>query len=79
MTGKGDTVYVAYANNWQCGLLLVLFSYHQLDVSQTLQEGLHGQTIIEFPTLHVVLPDKTADYTSKELPSGTFITTNSAS
>lgn len=36
--------------------------YHQLNVTETLRQGLHGKTIIEYPTLHVVLPHKTGDY-----------------
>ncbi|XP_078380208.1 box C/D snoRNA protein 1-like isoform X2 [Oculina patagonica] len=41
--------------------------YHQLDISQTLKDCLAHKTIIEFPTLHVVLPDKTAGYISESL------------
>lgn len=36
--------------------------YYQLDTSKTLKECLANKTIVEFPTLHVVLPDKTASY-----------------
>ena len=36
--------------------------YYQLDTSQTLKECLANKTITEFPTLHVVLPDKIASY-----------------
>lgn len=36
--------------------------YHQLDISQTLKSCLTKKTIIEFPTLHVVLLGKTASY-----------------
>ncbi|XP_027058853.1 box C/D snoRNA protein 1-like isoform X2 [Pocillopora damicornis] len=36
--------------------------YHQLDISQTLKSCLNKKTIIEFPTLHVVLHEKTASY-----------------
>ncbi|XP_022796161.1 box C/D snoRNA protein 1-like isoform X2 [Stylophora pistillata] len=36
--------------------------YHQLDISQTLKSCLIKKTIIEFPTLHVVLLGKTASY-----------------
>ena len=36
--------------------------YYQLDTSQTLKECLANKTVTEFPTLHVVLPDKIASY-----------------
>jgi len=38
--------------------------YHQLDISKTLKDCLAQKTVIEFPTFHVVLPDKTAGYVS---------------
>ena len=42
----------------------VLCRYHKLDTSKTLKECLNNKTIIEFPTLHVVLADKAASYIS---------------
>ena len=43
-------------------LFWFLSRYHQLDISQTLKSCLNKKTIIEFPTLHVVLHEKTASY-----------------
>ncbi|KAK3749954.1 hypothetical protein QZH41_013865 [Actinostola sp. cb2023] len=43
--------------------------YHLLNPSQTLKECLSGKTIIEFPTLHVVLPDKSDMYKVQDTPT----------
>ena len=42
--------------------MLFTCRYYQLDTSKTVKECLANKTIVEFPTLHVVLPDKTAGY-----------------
>jgi hypothetical protein len=38
------------------------FRFHLLDSSKTLCENLQGKEFIEYPTLHVVLPDSAAQY-----------------
>lgn len=34
-----------------------LFRFHELDITLTLKENLENKTIIEFPTLYIVLKD----------------------
>lgn len=36
---------------------MILFRFHELDVTLTLKENLENKTIIEFPTLYVILKD----------------------
>lgn len=48
----------------------LFYRYFSLDVNQTLKECLAGKTIIEFPTFHVVLPDKTDMYVVQDSSTG---------
>lgn len=36
---------------------MILFRYHELDITLTLKENLENKTIIEFPIFYVVLKD----------------------
>ncbi|CAH3024675.1 unnamed protein product [Porites evermanni] len=52
--------------------------YHKLDTSKPLKECLNNKTIIEFPTLHVVLADKAASYISQSQEETFVAVTESA-
>lgn len=49
-----------YCDIWSKCILFC--RYYKLDPLKTLKENLSGKTIIEFPTLHVVLPEKADMY-----------------
>ena len=62
-------VYVHYAGNvsefwmaWLSCFHFIYIRYYLLDTSQTLQKCLAHKTIVEYPTLHVVLSEKASSY-----------------
>ena len=63
------SVYIHYAGDvsefgmaWLSCFHFIYIRYYLLDTSQTLQKCLAHKTIVEYPTLHVVLSEKASSY-----------------
>ena len=50
--------------NYRC--FPFLSRYYELDTSKTIKDCLANKTIVEFPTLHVVLPNNVASYPTSD-------------
>lgn len=50
-----------FLHQFQCCVFLHS-RYHQLDQTKSLCENLQGKNFIEYPTLHIVLPDRDDQY-----------------